>query len=165
VEERRMSDMSLQLVLRDPVQGHAALSSHGWPWAKAQMTAGRPVVAEFRLLEDDKTNEQRGYLHIIYTFIAEHAVVNGQKFPMKVWKEYYRDKFLGFKVKSFKDPMTGRTVRRRVRVSTEDLGVKGYAILIDKVTAHASTDLNLTVPPPVRRGEIDPDTGEIRGMR
>ncbi len=156
--------MSLQLVLHNPVQGHSAIKDQGWPWAKAQMTAGRPVVAEFRLLEDDKTNEQRGYLHIIYAFIADHAVVNGAKFPMKVWKEFYRDKFLGFKVRSFKDPMTGKTVRRRVRVSTEDLGIRAYASLIDKVTAHASTELALTVPPPVRRGEIDPDTGEIRGM-
>lgn len=157
-----MSDLSFTVEMHNPQQGHAELTQRGWPWAKSMLMAGHRIAVEFRPLEDSKTDEQRGYYHVILEFIAQHATADGKKYPMPVWKEFFRDKYLGFKVKSFVNPMTGRKVRRRVRVSTEDLGVRGYATLIDKVTAFASTDLNLTAPAPRRREHIDPDTGEIR---
>lgn len=152
---------SLTLELHNPQQAHTEFRERGWPWAKERLMAGHRLAMELRPLEDSKTDEQRGYYHVILEFIAEHGRANGQKYPMAVWKEFFRDKFLGFKVKTFTNPMTGRKVRRRVRVSTEDLGVRGYANLIDKVTAFASTDLTLTVPAPRSREHIDADTGEI----
>jgi len=156
-----MSDLSLLIQLHNPQQAHAEIVGRGWPWAKSMLMAGHRLAVEFKPLEDAKTSEQRAYYHVVLEFIAEHATANGEKFPMPVWKEFFRDKFLGFKVKTFKNPMTGRKVRRRVRVSTEDLGVRGYGQLIEKVTAFASTDLGLTVPPPRRREFVDPETGEI----
>jgi hypothetical protein len=42
-----------------------------------------------------------------------------------------------------KDPMTGKRKRRKVRISTEDLGVKAYSKLIDQVTAFACTELGV----------------------
>ena len=55
-------------------------------------------------------------------------------------------------------------IRRRVRVSTEDLGVKGYSQLIDRVSAFAATELGVTFPATFQQWEgmqVDPDTGEI----
>lgn len=154
-----MSDFVIRL--DTPEQARAAVKAQLLPHIGAQLQAGRRLVCRVEDAEDAKTDEQRAYYHVILTFIAEHARVNGQVFPMAVWKEFFRDKFLGFKVRRFTDPMTGRKVRRRVRVSTEDLGVRGYANLIDKVSAFAATDLTLTVPPPRRREHIDAETGEI----
>jgi hypothetical protein len=169
-----VSDILLRLELRDPQQAHAALSGQAWPWVKEQTSAGRPVVGEFRLLEDELTDKQRGYLHAgVLTQIAQEAVVNGQRFPMLVWKEWYRSEFLGFIVVTALNPFTGRKSRRRIRVSTEDLGVKGMAEYIDRVIAHASTELGLTIRAPLtkdvrdslrryaKREFIDPETGEI----
>ena len=53
-----------------------------------------------------------------------------------------------------------------MRVSTEDLGVKGYSQLIDRVSAFAATELGVTFPASFQQWEgmqVDPATGEIIG--
>jgi hypothetical protein len=168
-----VSDILMRIELHTAEQGHLALSRHAWPWAKEQLGQGRELVAEFRLLDDAITDAQRGYLHgVVLTEIAQFCTANGEKFPMPVWKEYFRDKYLGFKVVTHIDPFTRRKLRRRVRVSTEDLGVRRLAAYIDEVIAFAATDLNYQVseplPPPMRperrkakNETIDAETGEI----
>ena len=152
-----MSDLMLQVHWNDPQQAHASLNQTVVPWAKSMMLAGHRLVAEFRLAEDVKTDGQRRFYHgIVLTEVAKQATANGQKFPLAVWKEFFRDKFLGFKTVSYVNPMTGKKLRRRMRKSTEDLGVKAYATLIEKVTAFACTDLGVEFP-----ARIDPETGEI----
>lgn len=152
-----MSDLMLQVHWSDPQQAHASLNQTVVPWAKSMMLAGHRLVAEFRLAEDVKTDGQRKYYHgVILTEVAKQATANGQKFPLAVWKEFFRDKFLGFKTVSYTNPMTGKKLRRRMRKSTEDLGVKAYATLIEQVTAFACTDLSVEFP-----ARIDPETGEI----
>jgi hypothetical protein len=54
-----------------------------------------------------------------------------------------------------------------VRVSTEDLGVKGYSQLIDRVSAFAATELGVTFPATFQQWEgmqVDPATGEVIGV-
>lgn len=170
-----MNEILLRCELHDPEQGHKTLATYAWPWAKEQLLQGRELVAEIRLLEDDITAKQRGYLHGgVLTQIAREAVVRGDRFPMEVWKEWYRSQFLGFDVVTCIDPFTGRKLRRRVRKSTEDLGRRGLAEYTERVIAHASTELGLTIDPPMvkevreamkrfaARGEtVDTETGEI----
>jgi hypothetical protein len=169
-----MSEILLRVELHNAQQAHQALSSEAWPFVKGNTMAGRRLVAEFRLLDDAITEEQRGYLHAgVLTQISREAAVNGQRFPMATWKEFYRDRFLGFKVVTCINPLNGRKSRRRIRNSTEDLGVKGMAEYIDRVIAHASTDLGLTINPPLTRAVrdsmkryakrewVDEETGEI----
>ena len=152
-----MSDLMLQVQWFNPQQAHASLNQTVVPWAKPLLMAGHKLVAEFRLAEDAKTDAQRKFYHgVVLTEIAKQARVNGQKFPLAVWKEHFRSEYLGFKTVSCTNPMTGKKHRRRVRKSTEDLGVKAYAQLIERVTAFAVTDLSVKFPE-----RIDPDTGEI----
>lgn len=152
-----MSDLMLQVQWINPQQAHASLNQTVVPWAKSMMLAGHRLVAEFRLAEDVKTDGQRKYYHgIVLAEIAKQARVNGQKFPLAVWKEHFRNEYLGFKTVTFVNPMNGKKSRRRVRKSSEDLGVKGYAVLIERVTAFACTDLGVEFP-----ARIDPETGEI----
>jgi hypothetical protein len=152
-----MSDLMLQVHWINPQQAHASLNQQVVPWAKSMMLAGHKLIAEFRLAEDVKTDGQRKYYHgIVLSEIAKQARVNGQRFPLAVWKEHFRNEYLGFKTVTYINPMTGKKARRRVRKSTEDLGVKGYAQLIERVTAFACTDLGVEFP-----ARIDPETGEI----
>lgn len=152
-----MTDLVLHQEWRDPQQAHSSLSLQVWPWAKSMLAAGNRLVLEVRLAEDAKTDGQRKYYHgVVLAEIAKQATVNGQRFPLAVWKEHFRSEYLGFKTVTCTNPMTGKKSRRRVRKSTEDLGVKAYAQLIERVTAFACTDLGVEFP-----ARVDPATGEI----
>lgn len=141
------------------VEAHKVLSGPVAQKLKALAFAQNAVVLEIRLASDVKTDRQRRYYHgVILKSIAQQAKVNGQKYELETWKEYFRAKYLGFKVETTKNPITGKKVRRRVRVSTEDLGVKGYNELIERVTAEAATDLGVEFP---ADRLIDPETGEV----
>lgn len=148
----------LQTIWTNPQQAHASLNQQVVPWAKSMLMAGHKLLVEFRLAEDAKTDAQRRYYHgAILAQIAQKATVNGQKFPLAVWKEHFRAEYLGFKTVTSINPMTGKKSRRRVRISTEDLGVKKYNELIERVTAFAVTDLGVEFD-----AWTDPVTGEVR---
>jgi hypothetical protein len=133
--------------LSTPEQAHKALANIVWPRIKAELQAGHEQALSIEPFEDSLTTKQRGYYHgVVLTEIAAQVVIEGKKHSMAVWKEYIRDKFLGYKRVTFTNPLTGRKSRRRVRISTEDLGVKRYAKLIDEVTAYAITELNVRFP-------------------
>lgn len=136
-----------QILCINPQQAHLAITSQIWPAIKAQTMAGNRMMLEIRLAEDAKTDEQRRYYHgVILTEISKQARPNGQQFSLQVWKEYFRDLYLGHKTQTFTNPMTGKKSRRRLRKSTEDLGVKGYTKLIEQVTAYAVTELGVQFP-------------------
>lgn len=147
-----------KVALNNPVQARAVLTEVVHPWIKAQLVAGRACVLEVRLAEDEKTDKQRRYLHgFVFKTIAEQAKPHGQTFPLAVWKEWYRAEFLGFRTVTHRNPITGKKTRRRERQSTEQLGVKGYRDYIERVLAHATTELGVDFP----ERWVDPETGEI----
>lgn len=150
--------MEAAILLGDPVSAHAQIAAL-WPKLKPELISGHRHVLEVRPHEDKLTDQQRRYYHgHILTEIARQAMTG--KFALPVWKEYFRDKFLGTKRRSVTNPITGRKSRRRVRVSTEDLGVRGYTQLIEQVTAYAVTDLDVNFD--MTFGEyINQETGEI----
>jgi len=171
-----VTDILLRAELHEPEQGHKTLAGYVWPWAKEQLRQGRELVLEARLLDDDITSRQRGYLHaVVLTEIAQKLRPGGQRFPMETWKEHYRSKFLGFDVVTYIDPFTGKKLRRRVRKSTEDLGVRGMADYIDQIIADVAgygIEISEPLPPELRSGRrrkqappadarVDMETGEI----
>lgn len=168
-----MTDILHRIELHEPEQAREVLTRNMLPWIGEQLKQGRELVLEARLLEDDITAKQRGYLHaVVLTEIAQQLHPGGQRFSMQVWKEHYRAKFLGFDVVTHIDPFTGRKLRRRVRKSTEDLGVRGMADYIDQIMADVA-EYGITIseplPPELRPGRrrrtaaeiADKDTGEI----
>lgn len=169
-----MSDILLRVELHNAEQGRQVLTKNALPWVGEQLHQGRALVAEFRLLDDAITEAQRGYLHgVVLTEIALYGKANGgMKFPMKVWKEYFRDRLLPDRRLTSVNPITGKKTRRRVRVSTEDLGVRQLAKYINEVIAIAADELGVVVsepmPPHLRpqrrqkaKAKVDQDTGEI----
>lgn len=168
-----MTDILLRIELHNEDQARAVLTGTAHPWIKDQLRQGRELVGEFRLLDDDITERQRGYLHgVVLTEIAQQLAIDGKRHPMKTWKEHLRREFLPDKFVTHTNPFTGRTSKRRVRQSTEDLGVRGMADYIDKCCAWAAeygVTISEPLPPelrPTRRRRTaaemaDQDTGEI----
>lgn len=154
-----MTDLLHRVELHEPEQARAVLTRNLLPWIGEQLQQGRELVIEARLLDDDITDKQRSYLHgVVLTEIAQFAYLpNGKRYDMKVWKEHFRSEWLGFKVVTSVNPITGRKSRRRVRISTEDLGIRAMAEYIDRIIAFAATDLGVTVSEPL--------PPELRGMR
>ena len=157
--------MATTILLHNPQQAHALISEALWPKIKSHLMAGARLQLELRLAEDAKTDRQRAYYHgVVLKTIADQARPNGDRFPLAIWKEHFRAEYLGFKTVTTRNPITGKKVRRRHRVSTEDLGVKGYSQLIDRVSAFAATELGVSFPATFdqwERMQVDPDTGEI----
>ena len=163
-----MPDILFRATWNTPEQGAQNCRAAFLPFCGEQLKAGRRLVVEARLYEDDKTDKQRAYYHglVLKTIAQQARGADGQAFPLAVWKEYFRAEYLGHKTVTSKNPMTGKKHRRRARVSTEDLGVKGYSQLIDKVSAFAATELGVTFTSTFEQWaamDIDPETGEIMG--
>ena len=140
-----MTDQALCLTLGEPDQAREAVRNHFLPYIGKLIDAGKRVAITAMEEEDSKSIRQRNYYHrCVLVEIAEQAIVHGQKFDMPVWKEHFRETFVGSTWKVTKNPMTGKKMRRKVRISTEDLGVKAYSKLIDEVSAFAATELGVS---------------------
>jgi hypothetical protein len=132
-----------ELLLSSPQQAHTALKD-AWKYIKPNLFGGRKLILKVVDYEEEKTAQQRKFLHgYIYTEIAKQAVVEGRKYNLAVWKNYFREKYLGDEVIEVLNPMTGVITKQVVRVSTESLGVRGYNKLIEQVTAFATTELGV----------------------
>ena len=162
-----MPEIALHAIWSDQEQARASFLQRVAPWCMEQWRAGRRLELELRLHQDAKTDRQRAYYHgVVLKSIAQQARPNGQQYPMAVWKEHFRKEYLGFKTVTTKNPLTGKKSRTRQRVSTEDLGVKGYSQLIDRVSAFAATELGVEFPASFAQWEqtqVDAETGEIIG--
>jgi len=99
--------------------------------AKSLIADGKRVQITVTEDTDDVSNKQRRFLHgPVLTQIAEQVQVDGRRYEAAVWKEHLRRQFLP---DAWKDG-------KRMRVSTEDLGVPGYSQYIDRVIAYATTE-------------------------
>lgn len=148
-----MSDTAVSVVLVHPDvapgQARHAMQRQVLPACDAMFARGvKRVRMTLQDEEDDKTIKQRGFYHkVVLTCIAEQAKPGGRRYDMAVWKEYYRARFLGFKWVVHTNPVSGRKVPHKVRVSTEDLGIRRYSKLIDEVMADAATEHGVEFPP------------------
>lgn len=140
-----MNNQALCLTLIEPNQGRDAVRAQFLPFVGKLLEAGKRVAITACEEEDAKSIQQRRYYHrYVLVEIAEQAKVNGEKFDMKVWKDYFREKFVGYRWVVMKDPFSGKKLRRKVRISSEELGVRAYSKLIDAVSAFAATELGVT---------------------
>lgn len=116
---------------------------------------------------EDLTVKQRGFLHAaVFPQVAEQVVFpDGTRFSAKVWKEHFRERFLGYRweqvralrwdEKQGKAVLAKRATPRKVRVSTEDLSIKQYSEYIDRVIDTATVEYGVTfVFEPRERDEV-----------
>ena len=168
-----MSDESLQLVLQTPEQGHAVIAAQGWPWAKAQLQQGKPVVMEMKLLEDVRSLQRnREYWGYVLRPISEQAQVNGMGATAEGWHDYYRLMFLGYEFTKVKLPGKKRPSVRRALKSTTKLSERAMRKYCEQVRAHAANVFGVTFPAmpmdleppkkaPRKNAPIDMETGEV----
>jgi hypothetical protein len=138
---------TIRLELPNAVEGHARLTSQGWPWAKSQLTAGRQVVVEFKLLEDDRSEQRnREYWGFVLRPISEQAQVAGMGATPDGWHDYYRLMFLGYEFRKVKMPGAKRPSVRRSLKSTTKLSERAMRLYCEQVRAHAATTFGVTFP-------------------
>lgn len=132
-----------QLVLHNATQGHQAITKL-WPELKNDLIAGHKKLIEVRDFEDKLSDQQRRFYHgYILNEIAKQAKVDGNQYGLATWKEHFRKTYLGSKRIKTINPITGKKSYYMKRVSSEDLGMRGYNRLIDLVTNVATEDLGV----------------------
>lgn len=170
-----MSDTAIYLELNDPQQAHA-LIVRGWEWTKEQLAAGKPVAAEFKLLEESRAIQlNKEYWGYVLRPISEQAQVGGIGSDAEGWHYYYKKMFLGYRFTKLRVPGSKRVVARRELRSTTDLTNREMNEYMEQVRAHAATTFGVQFPAreeqqharPARaaaghkKTTIDAETGEI----
>jgi hypothetical protein len=115
----------------------------------------RRYVVSFSEVDIPLTIRQRAFLHgpVLGQIAEQVRMPDGSRYVAAVWKDYFRDLFLPPKFVMVATPKWNpklgclvqpkRATPRKVRQSTEDLSVKGYSELIDKILAHAASELGV----------------------
>jgi hypothetical protein len=166
-----MSEILMRVEMREPEQAHEALARQAWPWAKEQIRQGRELVAEFRQLEDDRTEQQhRYYWAVVLRDVADQVSLGGQRYTKDAWHEYGKREFLPRKTKKVKVAGRARPVVSTVIASTTDLSIRQMGNYLEKWMAFAAehgVTVSEPLPPHLRPGRrrkaesIDAETGEI----
>ena len=163
-----MKELRLQMVWESREQAAQSMLALASPWCMQRFAEGRAVEVEFRVHEDAKSDRQRKYYHgILLMAIAHQARPNGSQHDMRTWKDYFRDIYLGEKAVTTVNPVTGEISVHQHRVSTEELGIRAYSNLIDRVSAFAA-EMGVQIPMKFEEWECteyDPDTGEFTANR
>jgi hypothetical protein len=144
---------TVSIVVSTQQEAHQA-ATQLYAHAKTLIANGEQAAMSVGEALDEISSKQRRFFHgPVLTQISEQVRVAGERYTIDIWKEFFRQLFLPDKwVMSRRpriDPLTRKLVKPkratplRVRRSTEDLGVKGYSELIDKVLAHAATELGV----------------------
>lgn len=149
-----MSD-TLERIAISREQAHEA-ATLAYQHAQALLLNGERVRITCGTDDEPLSVKQRKFLHgPVLHQIAEQVRVNGERYVMKTWKEFFRVLLLECRPKyemvripkwdatkcALVQPK--RATPRRVRQSTEDLSVKQYSDYIDRVIAHAATEFGV----------------------
>lgn len=142
----------LDRIVRTREQAHEVMRT-GYALAKLLLDDGKRVRVVVGEDDEPLTVKQRRFFHgPVLSQIAEQVrMPDGTRYVAAIWKEFYRDLFLPAKWEVERRPrwvdgelvVPKRATPRRVKASTEDLSVKQYSELIDKVIAHATTELGV----------------------
>jgi hypothetical protein len=117
--------------------------TRAYRFAEVMLSNGERMRLRVEIDDNDVRHGQRKFLHgIVLKQISEQVRVGetGDRYVISIWKEYYRKLFLPDVWEHYKLPGEKRATPRRVRQSTEDLGVKAYHEFTERVIAHAETE-------------------------
>lgn len=115
-------------------------------YAETMLKNGERLRVTVAIDDNDVKHGQRKFLHgVVLKQISEQVRVGetGERYVIDGWKEYYRKLFLPDVWEVYKLPGQKRKTPRRVRQSTEDLGVKAYHEFTERVIADAETEWNV----------------------
>lgn len=127
-------------------QAKARVAANGPAWTDDDgVVHERQYRLTFAEVREDLTVKQRRFLHgpVLGQIAEQVRMPDGSRYVAAIWKEYFRKLYLPDRWASYRMPGAKRATPHRVRVSTEDLSIKQYSELIDKVLAHATTELGV----------------------
>lgn len=147
-----MSD-TINVIAETREEAHQA-ASHAYALAQALIRDAKRVRFLVGEDQDPITVKQRAFLHAaVFPQIAEQVVVDGTRYAADIWKEFFRKRFLPDRWELTAVPKWDAALGRlvvpkrktplRVRVSTEDLGIKAYSDYIDRVIDTAVLELHV----------------------
>lgn len=138
-----MNDQEFRAVATTKEQAHRCILQ-AYAHAQALLGNGERVVITAAPLLESIGVRQRNFLHgAVLAQISEQARVGGDRFVMEIWKAFYQKLYLPDTWEMRRLPGQKKATPVRVRHSTEELGVKGYSLHIDRVIAHAVTELGV----------------------
>lgn len=115
--------------------------------AQAMLANGeRPRIVCTLAVEPVSIRLRRFFHGVVLKQVSEQARVMGDRFTIDVWKEHVRRLFVGdhgFRWETMRLPGTKHATPRRVRISTEELGNREYAKLVDEVIQYATVELGV----------------------
>lgn len=112
--------------------------------AKAMLDNGEHVLVTVGPALEPIGVQQRKFLHgVVLEQISEQARVDGQRYTIDVWKEYFKKKYLKPTWKHYRLPSAKKATPHRQPLSTERLGVRAYSKFIDDVIDHAVLELSV----------------------
>lgn len=132
--------MNRTFVLRNDSLAQALWAFLRSNW-KAMAEQGRPLSVSIGEHKTKRSLEQNKRLHAILTDISEQAWVDGRQYSRDIWKEYFRQKFLGTEEIALPG---GKLIERGV--STTTLDVHEFNEFMAKVEAHAVSELGVELP-------------------
>jgi hypothetical protein len=104
--------------------------------AKCLLLNGEQVELRVGPALDSIGAKQRGFLHAaVLPQIAEQVFIGEkrERYVADIWKEHFHRRFIPDRWVMRKFPGAKRATPHRVRVSSEELGVKGYSTFIDRI--------------------------------
>ena len=127
---------------------HVAVT-RAYAHAQAMFANGEPtVLIECKPGVEAVSVKQRRFFHgPVLGQISEQAKVDGVRFTLDIWKEFFRRKFVGdhgFRWETQRLPGDKHARPRRIRISTEELGVRDYAKFCDEVIQYGAEELGVS---------------------
>jgi hypothetical protein len=120
-------------VLREETHAQALWTFLKKNW-NAMEQAGKPLAVIVHEHKAKRSAEQNKLYWSRLNEIAEQAWIGRKRFSSDAWHEYYKQKFIGYE----ELPGGGS-----VGISTTTLSVAEFSDYIERVTAHAATELGI----------------------
>lgn len=122
--------------------------------ARAIIRGGGRALIECRPADEPISIRMRKFLHgPVLGQISEQARVDGVRYTTDVWKEFFRKMFVPRRYVMARtpryDPDLGRLVQPKrktphlIHSSTEELGNRAYAKLVDEIIQYAAHELHV----------------------
>jgi hypothetical protein len=140
-----MNDDDFREVIQSAGEGREVFA-RAMAHARALVDDGHAVAVKVGVDREPIEAKQRKFLKdIVFGQIAEQVCVGDkrERFTKQIWAEFYRERLLGSRWELQKMPGAKRATPRRIRNSTEELGVRRYAAYIDEVIQIATTEYDV----------------------
>lgn len=122
-------------ILRDEPHARALYGFLKANW-KELAQAGRPLSITVQEHKAKRSLEQNRLYWALLNTIADQAWVGGKQYGAEAWHEFYKAKFIG--LEEIPDG-------RRFGISTTSLSVSEFSDFMERIAAHASTELGVEI--------------------